>query len=77
ISKISYLSSRAIEQDYSLDNYEEDVEKIARQERNYTRYVVAICTGFAGGGFCKLVGGDWIAFLIKAICTFVGFRTRA
>ena len=77
ISKISKLSWRAIEQDYSLDKYEEELEKIARQERNYTPYVVAICTGFACGGFCKLFGGDWIAFLITAICTFVGFRTRA
>ena len=76
-SKISKLSWRAIEQDYSLDKYEEELEKIARQERNYTPYVVAICTGFACGGFCKLFGGDWIAFLITAICTFVGFRTRA
>ena len=74
ISKISKLSWRAIEQDYSLDKYEEELEKIARQERNYTPYVVAICTGFACGGFCKLFGGDWIAFLITAICTFVGFR---
>ena len=60
-----------------MDKYEEELEKIARQERNYTPYVVAICTGFACGGFCKLFGGDWIAFLITAICTFVGFRTRA
>lgn len=36
ISKISKLSWRAIEQDYSLDKYEEELEKIARQERNYT-----------------------------------------
>ena len=47
ISKISKLSWRAIEQDYSLDKYEEELEKIARQERNYTPYVVAICTGFS------------------------------
>lgn len=72
ISKISKLSWRAIEQDYSLDKYEEELEKIARQERNYTPYVVAICTGFACGGFCKLFGGDWIAFLITAICTLWG-----
>lgn len=77
ISKISKLSWRAIEQDYSLDKYEEELEKIAHQKRNYTPYVVAICTGFACGGFCKLFGGDWIAFLITALCTFVGFRTRA
>lgn len=77
ISKISKLSWRAIEQDYSLDKYEEELEKIAHQKRNYTPYVVAICTGFACGGFCKLFGGDWITFLITALCTFVGFRTRA
>ena len=60
ISKISKLSWRAIEQDYSLDKYEEELEKIARQERNYTPYVVAICTGFACGGFCKLFAGEFV-----------------
>ena len=59
ISKISKLSWRAIEQDYSLDKYEEELEKIARQERNYTPYVVAICTGLPveGSASCLVVTG--------------------
>ena len=63
ITEISKLSWRAIEQDYSLDRYEEELERIAKQPRNYKPYLVAICAGFACGGFCKLFGGDWIAFL--------------
>ena len=77
ISQVSKLSWRAIEQDYSLDKYEEELEKIVRQPRNYTPYIVAIGAGFACGGFCKLFGGDWIAFLLTSICTFIGFRVRA
>ena len=77
ITEISKLSWRAIEQDYSLDRYEEELDRIARQPRNYKPYVVAICAGFACGGFCKLFGGDWIAFLFASICAFAGFRLRA
>ena len=40
-------------------------------------YLVAIGAGFACGGFCKLFGCDWIAFLFASICAFVGFRVRA
>ena len=40
-------------------------------------YIVAVGAGFACGGFCKLFGGDWIAFLLTSICTFIGFRVRA
>ena len=58
LSQISKLSWRAIEQDYSLDKYEEELEKIARQPRNYTPYVLAIGAGIACGSFCKLFGCD-------------------
>lgn len=77
ITEISKLSWRAIEQDYSLDRYEEELERISSQPRNYRPYIVAIGAGFACGGFCKLFGGDWIAFLFASICAFAGFRIRA
>ena len=77
ISEISKLSWRAIENDYSLDQYEEELERIRCKKRNYLPYVVAIGAGFACGGFCKLFGGDWIAFLFASICAFAGFRVRA
>lgn len=76
ISEISKLSWRAIEEDYSLDKYEEELERISSKPRNYHPYVVAMGAAFACGGFCKLFGGDWIAFLLASICAFVGFRTR-
>lgn len=76
ISEISKLSWRAIEHDYSLDKYEEELERIASKPRNYMPYVVAVGAGFACGGFCKLFGGDWIAFLLASICAFAGFRMR-
>ena len=77
ITEVSHLSWKAIEQDYSLDQYEEELERIARKPRNYMPYLVAIGAGFACGGFCKLFGCDWIAFLFASICAFVGFRVRA
>ncbi len=77
ISEVSKLSWRAIEHDYSLDKYEEDLERIAHKPRNFTPLLVAIGAGFACGGFCKLFGCDWIAFLFASFCAFVGFRTRA
>ncbi len=56
ITEVSHLSWKAIEQDYSLDQYEEELERIARKPRNYMPYLVAIGAGFACGGFCKLFG---------------------
>lgn len=77
ITQVSRLSWLAIEQDYSLEKYEEELEKIVVKPRNYSQYIVALGAGFACGGFCKLFGGDWFAFLFTAICTFIGFRIRA
>lgn len=77
ISEVSKLSWRAIEEDYSLDKYEEELIKIAQKPRNYIPFIVAIGAGFACGGFCKLFGSDWIAFLFASICAFAGFRVRA
>ena len=77
ISEISKLSWKAIEQDYSLDRYEEELKKIKSKKRNYLPYLVAVGAGFACGGFCKLFGCDWIAFLFASICAFMGFRVRA
>ena len=73
ISQISDLSWCAIEEDYSLDKYEEELEKIAKKPRNYTPYIVAIGAGFACGGFCKLFGSDWIAFLLFAHLSVSGY----
>ena len=45
ISEVSKLSWRAIENDYTLDQYEEELEKIRTRKRNYTPWQVAIGAG--------------------------------
>ena len=73
ISEISKLSWRAIENDYSLDQYEEELERIKNKKRNYVPYVVAIGAGFACGGFCKLYEYCHcrIDFYLSGLCVFV------
>ena len=76
ISSISRLSWRAIREDYSLDKYEEEFEKIRSRKRNYTPWQVAIGAGFACGGFCVQFGCDWTAFFYASIAAILGFRLR-
>lgn len=77
ISAISKLSWRAIREDYSIEDYERELEKIASRPRNYTPWQVAIGTGFACGGFCIQFGCDWVAFFYAALAAALGFRLRA
>ncbi len=77
LEEVSKLSWRAIREDYSLDEYERQLNDIARRPRNYPDLLVAICAGLACGGFCKLFGCDWVAFFLAAACAFIGFQTRA
>lgn len=77
ISAVSKLSWRAIKEDYSLDKYEEELERISSKPRNYTVNQVAVGAGFACGGFCIQFGCDWTAFFYASIAAIVGFRLRA
>lgn len=76
ISDISKLSWSAIKEDYSLDRYEEELNKIATRKRSYTHWQVAIAAGFACGGFCIQFGCDWSAFFYASIAAALGFRLR-
>lgn len=77
ISSISKLLWEAIKQDYSLDKFEEELEKIRTRKRNYTPWQVAIGAGFACGGFCIQFGCDWPAFFYASLAAILGFRLRA
>ena len=76
ISLISKLSWKAIREDYSIDQYAEELEAIAKRPRNYTANQVAIGTGFACGGFCIQFGCDWIAFFYASLAAAVGMRLK-
>lgn len=76
ISLISKLSWKAIREDYSIDQYAEELEAIAKRPRNYTANQVAIGTGFACGGFCIQFGCDWIAFFYASLAAAIGMRLK-
>lgn len=76
LEAISKLSWRAIKNDYSLDRYEQELERIRSKKRNYTPWQVAVGTGFACGGFCIQFGCDWPAFFYASIAACLGFRLK-
>ncbi len=76
IMKVSKLTWQCIKDDYSLDRYEEELEKIRTHKRNYTPWQVAMGGGFACGGFCIQFGCDWTAFFYASIAAILGFRLR-
>lgn len=77
LSMVSKLSWRAIREDYSLERYEEELERIRTRRRNYPAWLVTVCEGFACGGFCVQFGCDWMAFLYSSLAAMAGFRLRA
>lgn len=77
ISAVSKLSWKALENDYTLDQYEQELEEIRTRKRNYTPWQVAVGAGFACGGFCIQFGCDWMAFLYASIAAIIGMRVRA
>ena len=76
VSAISNLSWQAIEKNYTLDDYEENLTKIIYMKKQYTPLFVTIGAGLACGGFCKLFGCDWLAFFYTAVCASIGFSSR-
>ena len=76
IQEVSKLSWRAIQKDYSLDKYEEELEKIANGKHYYKDWMIAIGAGLACGGFCIQFGCDWTAFFFASIAAILGNRLR-
>ena len=76
ISAVSKLTWKAIQEDYSLDDFERELEHIETTPRVYNDWMVAICAGFACGGFCIQFGCDWPAFFYASIAAILGNRFR-
>ena len=71
ISAISKTSWNALDEDWSLSQISKEIEIIKRQKR-YPRLVVLIAVSFAGAGFCKIFGGDYLNLALAFISTFFG-----
>ena len=76
IQEVSKLSWRAIQKDYSLDKYKEELEKIANGKHYYTDWMIAVGAGLACGGFCIQFGCDWTAFFYASMAAILGNRLR-
>lgn len=76
ISKISKMLWTAIREDWSLDHYEAELEALNHVHKQYSPWMIAICAGFACGGFCVQFGCDWPAFFYASIPAILGFRLK-
>ena len=73
ISAISVLTWTALRKDYTLDEFAEELERIAEKEPPYSNAVSAIFAGFACGAFPILFGGTIISAWITTVCALLGF----
>jgi len=76
MSAISHLSWRALRQNYSLEEYSKQLNRIATHRRGYTPWQVAVGGGFACGGFCIQFGCDWTAFFYASLAAIAASRFR-
>jgi uncharacterized membrane protein YjjP (DUF1212 family) len=76
LSEISKLSWRAIEKNYTLDEYEQELDRIEKAEHHYPRWLTVIGSGLACAGFGKLFGCDWPAALITIVASCVAMFAR-
>lgn len=77
ISAISKLSWRCAEKNYTLKDYEYELNRIFVKQRQYSNFQTIIGAGLACGGFCVLFGGDLLAFFYTSICAAIGFAVRS
>lgn len=76
ISKVSKMLWTAIREDWSLDRYEAELDALKHVHKQYSPWMIAVCAGFACGGFCVQFGCDWPAFFYASIPAILGFRLK-
>lgn len=76
ISRVSKMLWTAIQEDWSLDRYEQELEALNHTKKQYSPWAIAVCAGFACGGFCVQFGCDWPAFFYASIPAILGFRLK-
>ncbi|MDW7694967.1 threonine/serine exporter family protein [Flammeovirgaceae bacterium SG7u.111] len=76
VSAISRLSWKAIKDDYSLEQYREELDRINHIPHHYPRWFLLLSVGMACGAFCLLFGGDWISMANTVVATMVALFVR-
>ena len=73
ISSISVLTWTALRNEYTLDEFSQKLEEIAKKDPPHSNATSAIFAGFACGAFPILFGGSIISAWITTFCALLGF----
>lgn len=76
ISALSKLTWRALENSYTLGQYETELNRVECLKRHYSPALTMTAAGIACGSFSLLFGGDMIAFFCTAISATFAFWLR-
>lgn len=76
LSFLSKLTWRALDQNFSLDEFERELQSIATAPPKYPVPILALAAGVACGAFAINFGGDIVAAIVAVICTLAGFYVR-
>ena len=75
VSGISRMSWRIVEENWSLEQVEQELERL-KSLSPYPRLVVLMMVSAAGAAFCRLFGGVYIELLVTFVATFLGLFVR-
>lgn len=76
LAAVNNLTWIAIKENYSLEKYEEELNRLKNLKSPYPPLLSILCAGLACGGICKLFGCDWLSFLCTAVSAALGFFVR-
>jgi len=77
VSQISnYVTQSKNDSDFSPSKLKEKLEEIKSSPSPYLFGLIVLMVGLACGGFCRIAGGDWIAFLSCSTAASLGFYVR-
>ncbi len=72
ISAVSKLTWRALRDRFMLEEFRENLKRIAERPRYYNWWQNVLVTGAACGAFCVLFGCDFSAAIYTAVCASLG-----
>lgn len=75
LSGISRMSWRVVGEKWTLDQIEQEVERLVTLP-HYRRWQVLLCVSLAGAAFCRLFGGHYPEMIFAFTATFLGLYVR-
>ena len=72
VTLIDNFTLNALKKNYSEEKFQDNLNEIMTQEKNYTQIQTILSTGIFCGGFCFLFGGDIFSAIYTAICAIIG-----